>query len=108
MKLPIHYNPSKNDKSFADSPPPGSSATSKVGFCTEAVFGDSKSPKSNSDRSCSNRGGAGLEREVKPGGGGNENNPELPRDSALGKLIPPPSSEGPMTETVVFSGCGFP
>jgi len=102
-----NYNPSKNDKSVADNPPPCLSATSKAGFCTETVFGDSKSPKSNSDRSCSSRGGVGLGREAKPGGGGSENNPGLPRDSGLGKLIPPPSSDGPITEIVVFGGRSF-
>jgi len=74
-KLPVHYNPSKNDKSFADNPAPDLSATSNVGFGIEAVFGDSKSPKSNSDCSGSGCDGGWLEREVKPGGGGSENNP---------------------------------
>ena len=80
---------------------------SGVGFGIELVFDDSKSPKSNRDRSCSSCGGAGLERETEPGGGGSENNPPVPEGLPLEKFIPPPSSEGPMTEIVAFGGRSF-
>ena len=50
-------------------------------------------------------------REVKPGGGGIEKNPPFPRDVLWEKFIPPPSSDGPITETAElrdrdFSGGG--
>jgi len=80
---------------------------SSVGFGLEAVFGDSKSPKSNNDCSRSGCGGVGLGRGTEPGGGGSENNPPLPRNPTLEKFIPPPSPEGPITETVAFGGRSF-
>lgn len=78
-----------------------------VGFGIEAVRGESKSPKSNNDRSCSGSDGTVLVREAKPDGGGIEKNPPLPRGPVLEKLTPPPSSEGPITETVELSDNDF-
>jgi len=80
---------------------------SGMGFGFEAVFGDSKSPKSNSDCSRSGCDGAGLGRETEPGGSGSENNPPLPRDPTLENLTPPPSPEGPITDIVAFGGRSF-
>ena len=48
-----------------------------------------------------------MVREEKADGGGIENNPPLFRDLVSEKLTPPPSSEGPITETVAFSNGGF-
>lgn len=78
-----------------------------VGFDIEAVRGEPKSLKSNNDCSCSGSGGAVLMRETKPGGGGIEKNPPLPRGPVLEKLTPPPSSEGPITETVELNDNDF-
>ena len=46
-------------------------------------------------------------REVKPGGGGIEKDTPFPKDVLWEKFTPPPSSDGPITETAELSDRDF-